>query len=184
MANPEPASQPSTVDDIDPASGRFSHLIPDSSDPAPHLDDVTPASPDFAAVIQALQEGTAPQRLGRYRVLARLGVGGFGVVFRDRDDELGRDVALKVPHRERVTAAQDVEAFLDEARILARLHHPGIVPVYDVGRTDDGLCYVVYQLVEGSDLRARLVKAIQAKGETPDLFSAWAREEDPSRSPP
>ena len=54
---------------------------------------------------------------------------------------------------------EDVEAYLNEARILARLDHPNIVPVYDVGRTEDGLCFVVSKLVEGSDLAVRIGQA-------------------------
>jgi serine/threonine protein kinase/formylglycine-generating enzyme required for sulfatase activity len=97
-----------------------------------------------------------PQHLGRYRIVGRLGKGGFGVVYRGHDDELKRDVAIKVPHRYRVASPEDAERFLAEARMLARLDHAGIVPVYDLGRTDDGLCYVVSKFVEGSDLAARL----------------------------
>src|SRR5947208_802105 len=69
-----------------------------------------------------------PERLGRYRVTAQLGAGGFGVVYQGYDDELRRDVAIKVPHRHRVATPADAEAYLTEARTLARLDHPGIVP--------------------------------------------------------
>jgi eukaryotic-like serine/threonine-protein kinase len=68
-------------------------------------------------------------------------------------------VAIKVPHRHRIATTADVEAFLAEARMLATLDHPGIVPVHDVGRTADGLCYVVSKFVPAQDLRARLEKA-------------------------
>jgi formylglycine-generating enzyme required for sulfatase activity len=101
-------------------------------------------------------DGDTPARLGRYRVTGKLGAGGFGVVYQGHDDDLRRDVAIKVPHRHRVASPEDAEAYIAEARALAALHHPGIVPVYDVGRTDDGLCYVVSRFVEGSDLKARL----------------------------
>jgi hypothetical protein len=97
-----------------------------------------------------------PRNLGRYRILGLLGRGAFGAVYRGHDDELGRYVAVKVPHRHRVATPTDVERYLAEARVLAGLDHPGIVPVYDVGRTDDGLCYVVSKFVEGQDLAARL----------------------------
>src|SRR5262249_18002583 len=63
---------------------------------------------------------------------------------------------IKVPHRQRVSSPEDVEAYLAEARTLAHLDHPGIVPVYDVGRTADGLCYLVSKFVEGPDLMRRL----------------------------
>ena len=89
-------------------------------------------------------------------MIRQLGQGGFGRVYLARDDELDRPVAIKVPNPERVAGPEDVEAYLAEARVLARLDHPHIVPVYDVGRTDDGLCYVVSKYIEGSDLAERL----------------------------
>jgi formylglycine-generating enzyme required for sulfatase activity len=98
----------------------------------------------------------APIQLGRYQIQAKLGSGGFGIVYRAYDAELDRDVAIKVPHRHRMTRPEDVAAYLAEARVLASLDHPGIVPVYDVGRSEDGLCYVVSKFIEGSDLRAQL----------------------------
>jgi hypothetical protein len=100
-----------------------------------------------------------PERLGRYRVVACLGSGGFGAVYRGYDDELKRDVAIKVPHKERTRTAADAEAYLTEARVLASLDHPHIVPVFDLGRTDDGACYIVSKFIEGSDLATRIKKA-------------------------
>jgi serine/threonine protein kinase len=94
-----------------------------------------------------------PRFLGRYRVVAPLGEGGFGIVYKAYDDELQRDVAIKVPHRHRLASPKDTERYLTEARIVAGLSHPGIVPVFDLGRTDDGLCYLVSKFIEGSDLR-------------------------------
>jgi len=65
-----------------------------------------------------------PSKIGRYRIIHRLGQGGFGRVYLAHDDDLDRPVAVKVPNPERITRAEDVEAFLIEARILARLDHP------------------------------------------------------------
>src|ERR1700733_6070548 len=93
-----------------------------------------------------------PTQIGRYRVIRILGEGGFGRVYLAHDDDLDRPVAIKVPHPARINRPEDVEAYLAEARMLARLEHPGIVPVHDVGRTEDGLCYVVSKYIEGSDL--------------------------------
>src|SRR3954466_14418076 len=81
-----------------------------------------------------------PTKIGRYRVIRRLGQGGFGRVYLAHDDELDRPVAVKVPNPERVADSESAEAFLAEARALARLDHPNIVPVHDVGRTAEGLC--------------------------------------------
>src|SRR6516165_1072576 len=100
-----------------------------------------------------------PATIGRYRIIRRLGQGGFGRVYLAHDDELNRPVAIKVPNPERIGHPEDVEAYLNEARILARLDHPHIVPVFDVGRTEDGLCFVVSKFVEGSDLAVRIGEA-------------------------
>jgi eukaryotic-like serine/threonine-protein kinase len=96
-----------------------------------------------------------PPLIGRYRIVRRLGQGGFGRVYLARDDDLDRHVAIKVPSPERVSGPDDVEEYQREARALARLDHPHIVPIHDVGRTEDGLCYVVSKYVEGSDLAER-----------------------------
>jgi len=97
-----------------------------------------------------------PSQIGRYRVIRLLGKGGFGRVYLAHDDELDRPVAIKVPNPERISSAKDLEAYLKEAKTLAKLEHPNIVPVYDAGRTDDGLCYVVSKFLEGSDLAVRI----------------------------
>src|SRR5205823_4419099 len=115
-----------------------------------------------------------PPHLGRYRVTARLGAGAFGVVYKAHDDDLERDVAIKVPHRHRIATAADVEAYLAEARMLATLDHPGIVPVHDVGRTADGLCYVVSKFVAGQDLQARLRQARPSCAEAAALVAQVA----------
>jgi serine/threonine protein kinase len=85
-------------------------------------------------------------------VLGPLGERGFGRVYLARDDELARSLAIKVPNPERINHPDDVEQFLREARVVAAHDHPHIVPVYDVGRTPDGLCYVVSKYIEGSNL--------------------------------
>jgi eukaryotic-like serine/threonine-protein kinase len=95
-------------------------------------------------------------KLGRYRIIRQLGQGGFGRVYLGHDDDLDRPVAIKVPNPERVADIQDAEDYLKEARALAKLDHANIVPVYDVGRTDDGHCYVVSKYINGSDLSNRL----------------------------
>jgi serine/threonine protein kinase len=100
-----------------------------------------------------------PTKIGRYTIVSRLGKGGFGEVFLAFDEELERPVAIKVPRPERVSRPEDVQAYLNEARILASLDHSHIVPVYDVGRTDDGLCFVVSKHIEGSDLKAKIEHA-------------------------
>ena len=100
-----------------------------------------------------------PPKIGRYSILRRLGKGGFGEVFLAFDEDLDRRVAIKVPRPERVSCPEDIEAYLTEARIVANLDHPHIVPVHDVGRTSDGLCFVVSKFIEGNDLASRIKEA-------------------------
>jgi serine/threonine protein kinase/formylglycine-generating enzyme required for sulfatase activity len=115
-----------------------------------------------------------PSKVGRYRIIQRLGQGGFGRVYLAHDDDLDRLVAIKVPNPDRITHPEDVEAFLIEARILAKLDHPHIVPVFDVGRTEDGLCFVVSKLVEGSDLSVRIGRARPSLRDSAGLVAAIA----------
>ena len=103
-----------------------------------------------------------------------MGEGGFGRVYLAHDDDLDRSVAIKVPKLERLTHPEDLEAFLIEAKILAKLDHPNIVPVYDVGRTDDGLCFVVSKLVEGSDLAVRMGQARPSFRDSAELAATIA----------
>jgi serine/threonine protein kinase/formylglycine-generating enzyme required for sulfatase activity len=96
-----------------------------------------------------------PQFIGRYRVLAFLGEGGFGLVYRAADSQLQRDVAVKVMLREDIDASSRAK-FFEEARIVAKLDHPNIVPVFDVGQTQQGDVYIVSKLIEGSNLKERI----------------------------
>lgn len=88
----------------------------------------------------------------RYQLLEPIGRGGMGIVFRARDRELDRDVAIKVSAW---STAADADRLRAEARILARLEHPGIVPVHDVGQLPDGRIFTVMMLVRGERLDAR-----------------------------
>ena len=85
----------------------------------------------------------------RYEVVRSLGQGGFGAVVLANDKTLERQVAIKLPRKDRVSTSREVEMFLNEARALAQLDHPNILPVYDFGRTDDGRCFAVSKFVEG-----------------------------------
>jgi serine/threonine protein kinase len=88
-----------------------------------------------------------------------LGAGGFGVVYKGHDEELHRDVAIKVPRLLPGASSKYADQFLIEGRMLANLDHPGIVTVYDVGRTPDGACYLVSKFVLGKDLAKRIRQA-------------------------
>jgi serine/threonine protein kinase/formylglycine-generating enzyme required for sulfatase activity len=118
--------------------------------------------------------GGQPQAIGRDRVVRVLGEGGFGRVYLAHDDQLHRPVAVKVPHRHRVAQAADLEAYLAEARTVAGLDHPHIVPVFDVGCTDGGCCYVVSKFIEGSDLASELRQSRLPREEAARLIAEVA----------
>ncbi len=99
---------------------------------------------------------TLPECIGRYRVERLLGEGGFGVVYLAQDCELTRSVAIKVPHAHLLDRGKVEAAYLAEAQAVASLDHPHIVPVYDVGHTDDFPCFVVSKYIDGIDLAKRL----------------------------
>ena len=96
----------------------------------------------------------AGERIGRYEVLAPLGAGAMGEVYYARDPELDRPVAIKVLTTSRATGLQ-LERFQREARAVARITHPHICTVYDVGQLD-GVPFLVMELLEGETLAARL----------------------------
>ena len=97
-----------------------------------------------------------PERIGRYRIERVLGKGGFGVVYLAQDERLNRPVAVKVPHTRLISKPEDAEAYLAEARTVANLDHPGIVPVHDVGSTEDCPCYIVSKYIDGTDLATKI----------------------------
>lgn len=90
----------------------------------------------------------------RYQLLEEIGRGGMGTVYRAMDHELGREVAIKIPNG---IAASAVERRLHrEVGVLARLEHPGIVPIHDAGRLADGRLFYVMKQVRGQTLRQYL----------------------------
>src|SRR5215471_16524479 len=93
----------------------------------------------------------AGRRLGRFELLGVLGQGAFGTVYKARDPELDRFVALKVPRAGNLAGPEDLDRFLREARSVAQLRHPSIVSVHEVGQAE-GVPYLVSDLVEGVTL--------------------------------
>src|SRR5215218_9918989 len=98
---------------------------------------------------------TAGTRLGPYEVLAPLGAGGMGEVYRARDTRLGRAIAIKVLPASVRRDEQRLRRFEQEARAAGALNHPNLLTVFDVG-THDGSPYLVTELLEGETLRERL----------------------------
>ncbi len=91
---------------------------------------------------------------GRYEILQKLGEGAMGIVYRARDQTLGRVVALKTVATDSAEPEAE-ERFFREAEAVGRLSHPSVITIYDVGKAEDQL-YMAMELLEGEDLRALL----------------------------
>src|SRR5262245_16940367 len=115
----------------------------ESAPTTPFSEPDPPADPD--------PNGPFPQPFGRYLLLELLGQGGMGAVYLAQDVELDRRVALKVPHRRLAAHPAVRELFLHEARAAARLEHPGVCQILDVG-TAAGLPYLTMRHVPGGRL--------------------------------
>src|SRR5690349_5617534 len=99
----------------------------------------------------------AGSRIGPYQIAGRLGAGGMGEVYRAWDPRLDRWVALKVINSPRGATPDELQRFEREARAIARVSHPHICAVYDVGQ-DAGVPFLVMELLEGETLAERLVR--------------------------
>lgn len=97
----------------------------------------------------------AGSRLGPYEIVAPLGSGGMGEVYRARDERLKREVAVKVLPSSFSSDPDRLRRFEQEAQAAGSLNHPNILAIYDIG-THDGSPYIVSELLEGETLRSRL----------------------------
>ena len=152
----EESPAPSSNDDI-PAS--FQHFLKNyglNSDTLSHSDQPESDGPssENPLLAKAAQKLTL-EGIGRYKVEKVLGEGGFGIVYLARDEELKRKVAIKIPQPDAIFTLGDIEAYLIEAQILACLDHPNIVPVFDVGRSENGLPFIVSKFIVGGNLAER-----------------------------
>jgi serine/threonine-protein kinase len=93
---------------------------------------------------------------GRYQLLGEIARGGMGVVLKGRDVDVGRDVAVKVLLEKHRDNPEMVRRFVEEAQIAGQLQHPGIVPVYELGRLPDARLYIAMKLIRGRTLAALL----------------------------
>jgi hypothetical protein len=98
---------------------------------------------------------TNGSRIGPFEILAPLGAGGMGEVYRARDTRLNRDVAVKVLPQAFATDPDRLARFEREAQAIAALSHPNILAIHDFG-TSDGVAYAVMELLDGATLRERL----------------------------
>ena len=114
------------------------------------------------------------RRVGPYEIIAPLGSGGMGEVYRARDTRLGRDVAIKVLPAEFAQDAERLRRFEREARATAALSHPNILDVHDVG-TFEGMPYLVEELLEGKSLDERIRRGALAAAEALGIAVQIAR---------
>ncbi|REJ87172.1 MAG: hypothetical protein DWQ34_25680 [Planctomycetota bacterium] len=112
------------------------------------------------------------ETIGHFQLLERVGIGAFGAVWKARDTELDRTVAVKIP-RQIQLSSEETEKFLREARAAAQLKHPGIVSVHEVGRDDDTV-YIVSDFVEGVSLSSRLTAGPMTVREASELCAKIA----------
>ena len=102
--------------------------------------------------------GEVQKKLGRFEIQGVLGEGAFGKVYKARDPQLDRQVAIKVPRLGVLGTHADAQRFLREARAAANLRHPHIVPIYDAGEVE-GTYYIASAFIEGQTLRAWMREA-------------------------
>jgi WD40 repeat protein len=123
------------------------------------------------------EAGALPRRLGRFELRDIAGEGTFGVVYRAIDGELGREVAVKILRRSFTKAVGGTRRFVREARSAARLRHPGIVAVHELGQSG-GVCYLVSEFIPGQTLEERLRAAAFPPREAAGLLIHIARAID------
>jgi serine/threonine-protein kinase len=106
---------------------------------------------------------------GHYVVTQKIGAGGFGTVFRARHEVLGRDVAIKFLNPELAADATNRSRFLREAKAANRIDHEHIIDITDYGETEDGMVYLVMELLEGRPLAAELANGPIALSRVVDI---------------
>ena len=136
---------------------RFPQLASHLPEQMHSIDSKSPESSDpFRTVSRDPKSSSLDTLASRYRMLRMLGQGAFGRVYLAVDIDLERQVAIKVPLTERFQGSGDADTYLAEARTVASLNHPHIVPVYDMGRTPEGAVFVVSRFIEGTTLEDKL----------------------------
>jgi eukaryotic-like serine/threonine-protein kinase len=113
-------------------------------------------------------------KLGPYEIIAPIGAGGMGEVYRARDTRLGREVALKVLPESFSRDADRLRRFEQEARAVAALNHPNILAIHDIGE-QDGSPFIVSELLEGSSLRTELEQGALSARKTSDYAAQIAQ---------
>src|SRR4029077_2394074 len=117
------------------------------------MEKLKPATGEHTGEFAPAAEPAAPARVGEFRILRRVGVGGMGVVYEAVQESLGRHVALKLLPTDALVDPNRLERFRREAKSAAGLHHTNIVPVFGTGEAD-GRHYYAMQFIDGHPLDA------------------------------
>jgi len=169
-AVPDGSATPLPATGSGPVAAGSGAPIAAGSAASPGEADTTPADADTAP---AAAEGPAlapGQLLGRYRIESRLGMGGMGIVYAARDTALDRRVAVKLLRRGATAARSRLQR---EGKALARLRHPNVVAVHDIG-THDGEVFIAMELVDGTTLK-RWLERPRDRGEILAVLTAAGR---------
>lgn len=125
----------------------------------------------LAAVQRRLLGKKTTTRIGRFEITERVGAGAMGAVYRGRDTELGRHVALKLLHKAVDGTTGEQSRIVREAKALAKVHHPNVVTVFDIG-THEERTFVAMELVEGATLTEWLAEEPRPWDEVVDVMAA------------
>ncbi len=132
-----------------------------------------PVTDDRPALACSEAMPTSAGDAGRYQLHGEIARGGMGVVLRGRDVDLGRDVAVKVLLEKHRDSPEMVRRFVEEAQIAGQLQHPGIVPVYELGRLPDDRLYIAMKLIRGRTLAALLESRAEAAEDRPRYLAVF-----------
>ena len=140
---------------------RSGESLPKASDNSP-VDPYTTEPQNLA--VTPLQDqpdpNNLPKQIGRFQIESLLGKGGFGSVYLARDQQLHRKVALKVPHPHLIQHTEDAELYVKEARTVAGLEHPNIIPVLEIGSVPEYPVFIVSKYLDVEDLCQRLKREV------------------------
>lgn len=114
-----------------------------------------------------------PEEVGGFPITSRIARGGMGIVYQARDQQLGREIAVKVLRPDHLGNSVLARRFVDEARINGRLEHPGIVPVYQINRGDSAQPYIAMMLADGQTLARVLSQRKDPAAELPHLLKIF-----------
>ena len=160
---------------LETALGIFPDAVAGVDSSAGSLDELSCDNPKpTSGVKEAVRAATMLGELGDYELLDEVGRGGQGVVFRARQKSLNRTVALKVISLGQWASKAHLKRFRLEAEAAARLEHPGIVPIHEVGERD-GSCYFSMKFVEGGQLDEVVRRAPMSIRQAAELIAKVAR---------